>query len=134
MADDDFKVDDPVMVRAVGGNWYKRHFAGTSPTGKLMCFNNGGTSWTTSVKVFWNECRRPTEEELATPSNKDEWIEWKGGECPVDEDTTVRVKMLDGYITPVTEKAGALRWVRSGSQGDITAYKVVIEWDKPGSS
>lgn len=30
--------------------------------------------------------------------NKSEWIEWKGGECPVDGDTIIYVKCVNGSV------------------------------------
>lgn len=61
----------------------------------------------------------------AQPSTGD-WIEWKGGECPVDGAARVEVKYADG--TPGYTIAGSLRWswifdVANG--GDIIAYRVV---------
>lgn len=62
----DFKKDDPVMVR--DGNdrtWKKRHFA-YEENGVAYCYKDGCTSWTDKAmtQVRWEECRKPTEEEL----------------------------------------------------------------------
>jgi hypothetical protein len=62
---DDFKVDDPVMVRDDSENkWVRRHFAGVAPDGKPVAWNVGATSWTTESRTSWSFCRRPTPEEL----------------------------------------------------------------------
>lgn len=62
---DDFKIDEPVMVRDDSeNNWARRHFAGVAPDGKPTTWQNGGTSWTTTYRIRWCYCRRPTEEEL----------------------------------------------------------------------
>ena len=61
-----------------------------------------------------------------------DWIEWKGGECPVDEDTLVEVRYakqpvtakgvrLDGHI-----RAGRLAWYHDGEDDDIIAYRTVV--------
>lgn len=65
---EDFKIDEPVMVRAgVDGHWYRRHFAGVDTYGSPMAWDCGVTSFTSgnSRACAWHECRRPTPEELA---------------------------------------------------------------------
>lgn len=63
---EDFKIDEPVMVRNLeSGVWEKRHFAGSILKGKPLTWANGSTSFTSyEDKVAWNYCRRPTEGEL----------------------------------------------------------------------
>ncbi len=59
-----------------------------------------------------------------------EWIEWKGGECPVNENTLVQVRLNDGCDLPFPPKgfrAGAFRWSKRNSLGDIIAYRIVKE-------
>lgn len=55
----------------------------------------------------------------------DGWIQWHGGECPVDISTVVQVsfKGKDG-IEKIFCPAGELRWSRRGF-GDIIAYRVI---------
>ena len=69
----------------------------------------------------------------------DGWIEWKGGECPVDADKTVYVNYRDGGKTPKAVKAGSQRWDHSGLGGDIIAYRLhkpeqveTVEYNYPG--
>lgn len=72
---DAFKVDEPVMVRDNREiEWKRRYFAGVSPAGKPRTFPGGLTSWSANeenasavptVLVQWDQCRRPTPEELA---------------------------------------------------------------------
>jgi len=72
---DDFRVDDPVMVRDKFHYWYRRHFAGVDRDGIPKVFSRGCTSFTTDRFAgddeyeIWNECRRPTDEELKGGSN-----------------------------------------------------------------
>ena len=62
---DDFKIDEPVMVRDDSENkWIRRYFAGVAPDGRATTWNVGATSWTTESRTSWNFCRRPTPEEL----------------------------------------------------------------------
>lgn len=67
---DDFKIDDPVMVRDTDrGKWIQRYFAGVTEDGFARVFVNGRTSWSArgaeGRTATWNECRRPTKEELS---------------------------------------------------------------------
>jgi hypothetical protein len=55
----------------------------------------------------------------------DGWIEWHGGECPVDSDAIVEVK----YRTPSpyqfnNDRAGDFTWSHDGFGGDIIAYRL----------
>lgn len=68
----DFKIDEPVMVRdGADDSWTKRHFAGVDNVGRAQTWGDGTTSWTKrdaqldDWRSSWNECRRPTAEELA---------------------------------------------------------------------
>lgn len=53
------------------------------------------------------------------------WIDWHGGECPVDSDTIVEVK----YRKPNpyqfnNDRAGDFSWSHDGFDGDIIAYRM----------
>lgn len=59
----------------------------------------------------------------------DGWIEWKGGECPVSNETIVDVRFRDGE-RGARVAADAWRWEHYGegreyADGDIIAYRVV---------
>lgn len=54
------------------------------------------------------------------------WIDWHGGECPVDSDAIVEVK----YRKPSpllfnNDRAGDFTWSHDGCSGDIIAYRLV---------
>lgn len=56
------------------------------------------------------------------------WIKWEGGECPVDPETRIMLRLrgpsvwdAGGYIDP----AGNFDWHHKGSKSDIIAYRVV---------
>ena len=65
---EDFKIDEPVMVRDFENqSWAKRYFAGVN-NGKPSVWCAGATSWSSESNedfVYWKFCRRPTPEELA---------------------------------------------------------------------
>ncbi len=55
-----------------------------------------------------------------------EWIEWNGGDCPVDRETVVEVRYrnLPDLKDPPRE-AIHWRWIQWGKDDDIIAYRVV---------
>jgi hypothetical protein len=64
---DDFKLDEPVMVKnEYDSGWSRRYFAGVSDSGCARTWPGGGTGWSCAdYAVVWAYCRRPTKEELA---------------------------------------------------------------------
>jgi hypothetical protein len=65
------------------------------------------------------------KEGRAPETDADGWIQWHGGECPVDGDVDVEIRLSDG--TEAIEMAGLLRWDETGELYDIVAYRVVGE-------
>lgn len=66
---DDFKIDEPVMVRDGDRVWERGYFAGVNEDGRPLVWDDGGTSWTCSNDkeentTWYYQCRRPTEGEL----------------------------------------------------------------------
>lgn len=57
-------------------------------------------------------------------SEENEFIDWQGGECPVDPDTIVEVMLSNGSVV-VNRRAGGFDWQRGNYGGDIVAYHVV---------
>lgn len=57
--------------------------------------------------------------------NNEAWIEWHGGDIPVESDTPVEIRFPDGN-TQSRSHAGNVRWAHWGDNGDVTAYRVVI--------
>jgi len=60
---------------------------------------------------------------LYPAQDADGWIEWKGGECPVEKDVLVGLRMRDGDIATVSP-SGMFRWSHIGSCADIIAYRL----------
>ena len=51
-----------------------------------------------------------------------EWIEWHGGECPVDGGVSVEILFYDSLcLVQATAKSADCKW----NQQDIIAYRVV---------
>lgn len=57
--------------------------------------------------------------------NTQDWIEWNGGDCPVNADDIVRVQLRND--TEHTTKAGTWVWRHASGSGDIVKYKVIKE-------
>lgn len=54
------------------------------------------------------------------------WIDWHGGECPVDSDAIVEVKFRKPCPLHFSnDRAGDFKWFHDGNVGDITAYRLV---------
>lgn len=51
-----------------------------------------------------------------------DWIEWKGGTCPVPAGTSVDLLFRDGRA--VRNKPPAWDWHHTGGNGDIVAYRL----------
>ena len=65
---------------------------------------------------------------LVAPETSDdpvpgEWIDWTGGERPVDYDVDVWVKLRDGHKG--TREAGDYRWDWRSNDSDIIKYRVL---------
>lgn len=53
----------------------------------------------------------------------DAWIEWGGGECPVDKNAKVEFKSPGGSAG--LQRAKYLNWFHNGAGDDIIAYRVI---------
>lgn len=53
-----------------------------------------------------------------------EWIEWKGGECPVSGETEIVAKYKDGQMEVCPARAFRWDWKYNGTGGDIVAYRL----------
>lgn len=54
------------------------------------------------------------------------WIEWKGGECPVELlDSDVTVRFRDGEVYERRRAAREWIWRHSGESDDIVSYRVL---------
>ena len=65
-----------------------------------------------------------SEANLALDIDKDEWIEWKGGDCPVSPETRVDFVLSSGDEFLSGIKACGMRWENEGSEYDIIFYRI----------
>lgn len=92
---------------------------------------NGGcpSAWRFNMNYeVEDRCTEVTREqyEAALAAKSDGWIEWGGGECPVEKGALVDVKHLDGEIYQNKPAMGDnnVCWSHNGSHGDIIAYRL----------
>lgn len=63
--------------------------------------------------------------EAALAAKNDGWIEWAGGECPVDSDAIVEVRYRKTNPYQFNnDRAGDFTWSHHGIDGDIIAYRL----------
>ncbi|MDR9777230.1 hypothetical protein RJJ65_32245 [Rhizobium hidalgonense] len=53
-----------------------------------------------------------------------EWIEWKGGECPVQEKDQFEFRYRGGRKVKVQCAGNRYRWDHLGASHDIVAYRI----------
>ncbi len=67
------------------------------------------------------EIALPILEQKEQPDN--EWIEWSGGECPVNMNQYVEVKFSGASCA--LGRAGSMFWMHDDGNSDIIAYRVI---------
>jgi hypothetical protein len=55
---------------------------------------------------------------------KSEWIDWAGGDCPVEDGVRIKVRFRDGIVARTDNPATGVRWSNTGLRGDVVAYKL----------
>ena len=105
------------------------------PDGEV-CFSNVGkkpdfyTECATDVDLVWRKTVTPhvsrEQYEAALAAKNEGWIEWAGGECPIQEGVLVKVKYRNekDYHIKGTNCAGRWSWEHYGTDGDIIAYRL----------
>lgn len=66
--------------------------------------------------------------QLAEPAKPapGEWIEWAGGECPLNDSVRHSIRKRDGWQSaPDIAAADWYGWRHNGSSADIVAYRVL---------
>ena len=61
-----------------------------------------------------------------TTADSDGWIEWNGGDCPIDPNIMVEIKHRIEEST-ATNRAKVYRWDHKDNNGDIIAYRIIKE-------
>ncbi|KAA5932347.1 MULTISPECIES: hypothetical protein [unclassified Pantoea] len=81
----------------------------------------GMRGFTCAGKIYGDLSFKPEQQE------NDGWIEWGGGECPVDKKQVVHLKFRDGKVDDDGNKAFIMRWSHIGTGWDIIAYRIIPE-------
>lgn len=71
------------------------------------------------------EIALPILEQQERGEGEGEWMEWGGGECPVDEDAIVEMKWK--YGDQITNRAGIYQWSYYEYGDRIIAYRIIPE-------
>ena len=72
------------------------------------------------------------EDESLLLTNKGGWIPWSGGECPLPKGTPSEYQ-LRNIVTATDDDAANVRWNDTGSDGDVIAYRPILQGEKcPG--
>lgn len=61
---------------------------------------------------------------------ENDWIEWKGGQCPVEPEALVELRLRKESVWETGDyadgrRAGQFDWAHLDACGDIIAYRVV---------
>lgn len=68
---------------------------------------------------------RDNQERESALTASDCWIEWHGGDCPVDSDAIVEVRFRNPSRNKFNnDRAGDFYWAHTGSNADIIAYRL----------
>lgn len=94
-------------------------------------------TWIRGIKTpQWHQCVLSREEyyQAYPKADADGWIEWKGGECPVEKGLMVDIRVRDGReernlaANTLTKgripDASCAFWKNDGMAGDIIAYRL----------
>lgn len=93
--------------------------------------------WTAGISV--SPCKSAVTKEQyesALAAHNDGWIPWSGGQCPVDGNVMVELRLRDN--TDATDIAENRFWNHCGNKADIIAYRLhnsasqKVEWDGEG--
>jgi hypothetical protein len=70
---------------------------------------------------------RPNNDDwMFVEADAEGWIKWDGGECPLPDNCLCHYNMVNGSW-PRPCAARFLRWDRAGSEGDIIAYRPILD-------
>lgn len=109
---------DCVSPRLKGGLWSSKSGDDLVRDSKVEA-RNLAVDWSTAIITR-------EQYEAALASKNEGWIEWGGGNCPVEKGTLIDVKHRDGEIYQNKPAMGEnnSRWSHFGSHGDIIAYRL----------
>lgn len=82
----------------------------------------GAIVYAAAAVLLIDEAETAVEEPAKAPDDKDGWIEWHGGRCPVPEGTMGIVKFRNKSCK--IDTLDRFDWRHNGRESDIVAYKV----------
>lgn len=95
-----------------------------SERGKFYCKNEDKIIGL-NLSCDYNSSIVTREQYEAAIAENEGWIEWSGGECPVDGDAIVEVKYRwHNHRQYSNDRAGDFIWLHTGGDGDIIAYRL----------
>lgn len=100
-----------------------------------------GDAFDDDLALAISQVKNALSESHQTGKTEDGWIEWNGGECPVDRNATVYVRFRSSADTDEDDacRAGDLRWHHAKDDNqvavayDIIAYRLVTPSDRSGT-
>lgn len=123
-----------VFERNNPGNWGSDHESAwllwqVRETGDLVsnpninCVTLASDYATAIITRDQYEAALEASKETLTGTGVDGWIDWAGGDCPVESCAVVDV-MFRYLENSATDHAGAWRWNHNGTDSDIIAYRL----------
>jgi hypothetical protein len=92
---------------------------------KIEHFKEVSKTWQLSIEAEYTLQALEIALPILEQQERGEWIEWKGGECPVEYQKSVGVKLRGDVET--SDTASAFYWHHGGDRGDIIAYRIIPE-------
>lgn len=123
------------------GGWRNGEFAAQDGDGSVGGYGSK-PEWNSLSKYWWREAlggwfmankiknhhqtvlSRAEYFHLYPAPDADGWIEWRGGECPVDVDAFVCCKWRSGKVMIAAYRAGNLSWRHNGNAADVIAFRL----------
>lgn len=114
------------------GWWQENQHNGNPPRFGWDHYRDGETYSDDEFQTLWEVWRGSRQAlEIALPILEQQeqadrgWIEWGGGECPVEAQQSVEVKLRGAIENSNT--ASEFYWRHCQSRGDIIAYRIIPE-------
>lgn len=84
----------------------------------------GGKRFSDEYATHWQPLPAPPQPSTTPQVDNDAWIEWKGGKCPLPENTAIDFICRDGD-EGFDYEAREIGWHHNGAGDDIIAYRVI---------
>jgi hypothetical protein len=97
------------------------------PSGRAQAELYGAINYLAGAAIAydtWAADLLPQQDERVTAAEGCWWIAWYGGECPVDGDAFVNVRLRSGGRIWGATRADSLSWRHEGLYNDIVAWRL----------